>query len=93
MTTNTRPPRHLPSPRRTPNIPDTPEAQEHAQEAEAFKQDLHELGIDFEMISPTSDGRGHARLNFDQLGKLLDLVDELKDKVVQLNAGHYGKSD
>lgn len=83
MTTHTRAP-HLPRQHRTTNVPNTPEAREHAQEAEDFREDLRALGVDFEQLVPTGDGRGHARLNFTQLGALLDLIDEREERIEAL---------
>lgn len=59
--------------RRESDVPDTPEAREHAQEADRIRQELLEFGIDPEKVSPTLDCRGHVRLNFDQVRKLLGL--------------------
>jgi len=79
---------HVPQPRRQHHydVPDTPEAREHAEEAEALRKDLDDLGVGAEQVSPSRDGRGHVSLNFDQLSKLLGLVDDLDDEVAQLRA-------
>lgn len=76
-------PRPIPTPRFQPrpnkrqaSFPDTPEARAHAAEAEEFKKELRALGVDFEQVSPSADTRGHVRLNFDQLAKLLDLIEQ-----------------
>jgi hypothetical protein len=79
---------HVPQPRRQHNydVPDTPETREHAEEAIALKDELDALGVGAEQVSPSRDFRGHVRLNFDQLSKLLDLVDDRDDEIAQLKA-------
>lgn len=59
---------------RTPReqgVPNTPEARQHAQHAVRIRKWLNELGIHPEVVAPTRDGRGHVRLNFDQVETLL----------------------
>jgi hypothetical protein len=77
---------HVPQPRRQHHydVPDTPEAREHAEEAEALRKDLDDLGIGAEQVSPSRDGRGHVRMNFDQLAKALGLIDDRDDEIARL---------
>jgi hypothetical protein len=79
---------HVPQPRRQHHydVPDTPEAREHAEEALALQKDLDDLGVGAEQVSPSRDGRGHVRMNFDQLAKLLGLIDDRDDEIAQLKA-------
>lgn len=59
---------------RTPReqgVPDTPEAREHARRAVQIREWLNEMGISPEVVAPTRDGKGHVRLNFDQVETLL----------------------
>ena len=46
---------------------DSPEARKHADEAVAIRKLLNRMGVDPEQVSPTRDGRGHVRLNFDDI--------------------------
>ncbi len=62
-----------------PGIPDTPEARAHAKETEELRIELSRRGLTVEQIKPTSDGRGHVRLNFDQLRALLMLDQDDRD--------------
>ena len=64
-------------------VPDTPEARQHAQEAQDLRDELHELGVSAEQVSPSADGRGHVRLNFTQLVALLELIDK-RDDLIEL---------
>lgn len=58
--------------RPTPDVPNTPEARAHAEEAKEVEELLKtEFGVEAEMVRPTRDGRGHVRLNFDQLYSLI----------------------
>ena len=82
---------HIPTPRRErPKrqvaFPDTPEARAHAAEAESIKEELRDLaqfvngGVPLvEQISPSSDGRGHVRMNFRQIRALLDYIESLEE--------------
>lgn len=49
---------------------DSPEARKHAAEAVAIRKLLNRMGVDPEQVSPTRDGRGHVRLNFDDIRTL-----------------------
>jgi hypothetical protein len=50
----------------------SPEAIAHAAETDELRELLiNEYGITPEKIAPTGDGRGHVRLNFEQLRKLI----------------------
>lgn len=77
---------HVPQPRRshTYDVPDTPEAREHAEEADELRKELDALGMGAELVSPTRDGRGHVRMNFDQLAALLGMVDDRDDEIARL---------
>lgn len=76
---------HVPQPRRHHyDVPDTPEAREHAEEAEALRKDLEALGAGAEQVSPSRDGRGHVRMNFDQLSALLGHIDDRDDEIAGL---------
>jgi hypothetical protein len=88
MTQDDHPGGHVPQPRRQHryDIPDTPETRQHAEEAAALEDDLKALGIGAERVSPTSDGRGHVRMNFDQLAVLVGRIDDLEDEVAELKA-------
>lgn len=88
MTQDDHPGGHVPQPRRQHvyDVPDTPEAREHAEEAEAFRKDLEALGAGAEQVSPSRDGRGHVRMNFDQLAKVLGLIDDRDDEIARLTA-------
>lgn len=88
MTQDDHPGGHVPQPRRqhTYDVPDTPEAREHAEEARALQKDLDDLGVGAEQISPSRDGRGFARLNFNQLAELLGLIDDRDDEIARLKA-------
>jgi hypothetical protein len=79
---------HVPQPRRQHHydVPDTPEAREHAEEAVTLKAELDALGVGAEQVSPSRDFRGHVRLNFDQLSMLLDLLDDREDEIAALKA-------
>jgi hypothetical protein len=67
-------PPHIVTPRRgAPDVPDTPEARAHAQEAEEIKAELRAFGIEPEQVAPTRDCRGHVRLSFTQVRQLLGL--------------------
>lgn len=59
--------------RETPDIPDTPEARQHAREAAAIEAELRAFGIQPERVAPTRDCQGHVRLNFNQVRQLLGL--------------------
>jgi hypothetical protein len=59
--------------RESVDIPDTPEARAHAEEAVEIRGELEAFGIDPEQVAPTRDGRGHVRLSFAQVRKLLGL--------------------
>jgi hypothetical protein len=77
----------VPQPRRHHyDVPNTPEAKEHAEEALALQQDLDDLGVGAEQVSPSRDGRGHVRMNFDQLSRLLGLIDDRDDEIKVLRA-------
>lgn len=44
----------------------------HAAHADQLRKILHEqYGVDAELIAPTRDNRGHVRLNFAQLEKIM----------------------
>lgn len=53
------------------DVLDTPEARAHADEALEIEAELKEFGIEPERVAPTRDCRGHVRLSFDQVRKLL----------------------
>lgn len=75
----------VPRQRKNYNVPDTPEARDHAQEARDMDQLLRtDFGIEPEQVMPTRDGRGYIRLTFDDMQKLIDLIDDLEDKVDEL---------
>lgn len=59
--------------RESTDVPDTPEARAHAEEAGAIREELKAFGIEPEQVAPTRDGRGHVRLSFSQVRKLLGL--------------------
>lgn len=59
--------------RESVDVPDTPAARAHAQEAVEIREELQAFGIDPEQVAPTRDGRGHVRLSFLQVRKLLGL--------------------
>lgn len=59
--------------RETTEVPDTAEARAHAQEAVEIREELEAFGIEPEQVAPTRDGRGHVRLSFLQVRKLLGL--------------------
>lgn len=56
------------------DIPNSPEDQEHAAEAARIEQDLLRHGIVSERVAPTRDRKGHVRLTFADVDKLLDLI-------------------
>lgn len=56
-------------------VPNTPEARHHAAEAREIDEMLREYGIEAEQVAPTRDNRGHVRLNFDQVRRLIDYID------------------
>ena len=67
-------PPHIVTPRRgSPEVPDTPEAREHARDAQRIAAELQEFGIVPERVAPTKDCQGHVRLNFSQVRQLLGL--------------------
>lgn len=70
--------------RRGYSVPDTPEARQHAEDAETLREELKDFGVAPEMIAPTRDNSGHVRLNFEQVGKLIDHIYDLEDKVEEL---------
>lgn len=76
--------RGVPRQGRPPGVPDTPEARAHAQEAEELKQELRDLGVGFEQISPSSDNRGHGRFNFKQIRRMLEEIDSRDDEIDEL---------
>jgi hypothetical protein len=53
-----------------PEVPDTPEARKHADEAVAVRKLLNRLGVNPGQVSPTRDGQGHVRLNFADIYRL-----------------------
>lgn len=55
------------------DVPDTPEARAHADEAVQIRSELEAFGIEPEQVAPTRDNRGHVRLSFAQVRKLLAL--------------------
>lgn len=67
-------PPHGPSRARAPRtraVPNTPQARRHAEHATRIREWLREMGVCPEVVAPTRDGRGHVRLNFDQVERLL----------------------
>lgn len=56
---------------REQRVPDTPEARQHAEHAREIRSWLREIGVEPEVVAPTRDGKGHVRLNFDQVETLL----------------------
>lgn len=71
--------------RHTYPVPDTPEARDHAAEAEEMRAALHDdLGVDPEMVAPTRDFRGHVRMNFDQADDILNKFYTLQDRIKEL---------
>jgi hypothetical protein len=48
-------------------------------ETQQLGQELREHGIVPEQVSPTRDGRGYVRLGFDDVFKLLDLIEDSKE--------------
>jgi hypothetical protein len=57
-------------------VEDTPRNQVVWLETQQLGQELREHGIIPEQVSPTRDGRGYVRLGFDDVFKLLDLIDD-----------------
>lgn len=70
--------------RREYSVPDTPQARQHAEDAESLREELKDFGVAPEMIAPTRDNSGHIRLNFEQMGKLLDHIYDLEEQVEEL---------
>ena len=70
--------------RREYSVPDTPQARQHAEDAESLREELKDFGVAPEMIAPTRDNSGHIRLNFEQMGKLLDHIYDLEEQVDEL---------
>lgn len=86
---------HIPTPRhrRQPPVPDTPEALAHAEETEALRLELMELAEDInegvpliEQIRPSTDGRGHLRMNFPQMRALLRHIADLEAEIEALDS-------
>jgi hypothetical protein len=70
--------------RRVYEVPDTPEAREHAEEAKELELDLQRLGVVVQQVRPTLNFEGHVRLTFDGMAALLGLVDDRDDTILKL---------
>lgn len=70
--------------RREYSVPDTPEARQHAEDAEILREELRDFGVAPEMVAPTRDNTGYVRLNFAQVNKLLDRIYDLEEEVDDL---------
>lgn len=70
--------------RREYSVPDTPEARQHAEDAETLREELRDFGVAPEMVAPTRDNTGYVRLNFAQVNKLLDRIYDLEEDVDEL---------
>lgn len=61
--------------KRRPDVDlDSPEARAHADEAQRLEDVLTKLGAPAEMVKPTLDFKGHVRMNFDQIWRLIELA-------------------
>jgi hypothetical protein len=56
-------------------IPDTQENRERFLEAEDIREALEEFGIHPQRVAATADGEGHVRLVFDDIRKLMELIE------------------
>lgn len=63
--------------KRRPAEFDTPEAREHAREADDLKAVLaKEFGVEPEIVAPTRNMQGHVRMNFDQVWDLVEAAEK-----------------
>ncbi len=70
--------------RREYSVPDTPEARQHAEDAQRLREELKDFGVAPEMVAPSRDNTGYVRLNFAQVNKLLDLIYDLEEEIDEL---------